>query len=506
MDIIDEQTKTASEKQVNQTITDEQYQHRIEKIEKLKALGVPAYAKNFNRTHTAAQIAIDFEKLIAEETKVSIAGRIKTIRKMGKASFCDLYDDSGKMQIYVKADKLGEEKYEIFKLIDIGDIIGVTGQVFTTRTGELTVVAEDLIPLTKSLRELPEKFHGLRDVEIRYRRRYLDLIANPDVKKVFETRIKIVRRIREFLHGRDFCEVETPMMQAVPGGATARPFITHHNALDIDLYMRIAPELYLKRLAVGGFERIFEINRNFRNEGISTRHNPEFTMLELYQAYTDYNGMMEITESLIADAAQTALGTTKVVYQEKEIDFTPPWKRIRWVDAFKEFAGLELDLKAGAAGLAAICKSRGIDVDPASNAGQLMDVLFGELVEPHLMQPTFVYDYPTEISPLACQRDDDPDFTERFELFINAFEIANAFTELRDPLEQLRRLEHQQSLRDSGDAEAHPIDNDYVRALEYGFPPTGGLGIGIDRLVMLLTDSASIRDVIFFPLLRPEEG
>ncbi len=485
---------------------DEQFQQRLEKIERLKALGVPAYAKNYNRSHTAAQVNACFDALEASGEKVSVAGRMKTVRKMGKASFADIHDDSGKIQAYFKLDNLGERKYEIFKLVDIGDIIGVTGQVFKTRTGEITVVADDVMVLTKSLRELPEKWHGLRDVEIRYRQRYIDLIANPDVKKVFETRIGILRRAREFLHGRGFSEVETPMMQAVPGGASARPFITHHNALDIDLYMRVAPELYLKRLSVGGFERIFEINRNFRNEGISTRHNPEFTMLELYQAYTDYDGMMEITEALISDAAQTVLGTTIVTYQEKELDFTPPWKRIRWLDSFKQFAGLEIDLNAAdAPALGGICESRGIEFDPASNAGQLMDKLFGELVEPHLAQPTFVYDYPTEISPLASQRDDNPALTERFELFINSFEVANAFTELRDPMEQLRRLEHQQSLRDSGDAEAHPIDHDFVRALQYGFPPTGGLGIGIDRLVMLLTDSPSIRDVIFFPLLRPEE-
>ncbi len=485
---------------------DEQFQQRLEKIERLKALGASAYAKNYARTHTAAQVNASFDALEASGEKVSVAGRMKTVRKMGKASFADIYDDSGKIQAYFKVDNLGEQKYEIFKLIDIGDIIGVTGQVFKTRTGEITVVADDVTVLTKSLRELPEKFHGLRDVEIRYRQRYLDLIANPDVKKVFETRIGILRRAREFLHGRGFSEVETPMMQAVPGGASARPFITHHNALDIDLYLRVAPELYLKRLSVGGFERIFEINRNFRNEGISTKHNPEFTMLELYQAYTDYHGMMEITEALIADAAQTVLGTTKATYQGKELDFTPPWKRISWLDSFKQFAGLEIDLNAAdAAALGAVCKSRGIEFDPSSNAGQLMDKLFGELVEPHLVQPTFVFDYPTEISPLACQRDDNPLLTERFELFINSFEVANAFTELRDPMEQLRRLEHQQSLRDSGDAEAHPIDHDFVRALQYGFPPTGGLGIGIDRLVMLLTDSPSIRDVIFFPLLRPEE-
>jgi lysyl-tRNA synthetase, class II len=485
---------------------DEHIGQRLEKIEKLKELGVAPYAKNFDRSHTAVRIIENFDELSkSQDIKVSYAGRMKTVRRMGKASFADVWDDSGKIQVYFKVDNLGEKNYELFKLIDIGDIIGVKGPVFKTRTGEITVVAEDLSLLTKSLLELPEKFHGLKDVEIRYRRRYVDLIANPEVKKVFETRIKILRCVREFLQERGFVEVETPMMQSVPGGATARPFITHLNALDIDLYLRVAPELYLKRLMVGGFERIFEINRNFRNEGISTRHNPEFTMLELYQAYADYNDMMEITEALIADAAQSALGTTKVQYQEKEIDFTPPWKRVRWLDAFREFAGVELAADAGAEELARIAKSRGIEFEPGANAGQLMDKLFGELVEPHLIQPTFVYDYPTEISPLARKRDDDPALTERFELFINCFEIANAFTELTDPMDQLSRFERQQALREAGDAEAHRIDHDFVRALEYGMPPAGGLGIGIDRLVMLLTDSPSIRDVILFPLLRPAE-
>lgn len=485
---------------------DEQTRQRLEKIEKLRELGVQPYAKHFARTHTTAQIIENFDGLSkSEEIKVSFAGRMKTVRRMGKASFADVWDGDGKLQVYFKVDNLGEKNYEIFKLIDIGDIIGVKGPVFKTRTGEITVVAHELSLLSKSLLELPEKWHGLRDVEIRYRRRYLDLIANPDVKKIFETRIKILRHIREFLQARGFLEVETPMMQPLPGGAAARPFNTHHNALDIDLCLRVAPELYLKRLVVGGFERVFEINRSFRNEGISTKHNPEFTMLELYQAYADYHDMMDITESVIASAAEAVIGTAKVIFQERELDLTPPWKRIRWLDAFKEFAGLEIPIRSGAAALADVCRQRGIEFDPGANAGQLMDKLFGGLVEPHLIQPMFVCDYPKELSPLARQRDDDPDLVERFELYINCFEVANAFTELTDPMEQLRRFEHQQSLRDSGYAEAHAVDHDFIRALQYGLPPTGGLGIGIDRLVMLLTDSPSIRDVILFPLLRPNE-
>ncbi|HOO56516.1 MAG TPA: lysine--tRNA ligase [bacterium] len=484
---------------------DEQVQQRLEKIEKLRELGVKPYERKYERTHYAREVAENYDALSESQQMVSVAGRMKTVRRMGKASFADLWDDSGKIQVYFKLNNLGEEKYEIFKLVDIGDIIGVSGKVFKTRTEEITIVAEDIVMLSKSLRELPEKWHGLRDVELRYRRRYVDLIANPDVKTVFEMRFAIIRRIREFLFEKNFIEVETPMMQAVPGGAAARPFITHHNALDIDLYLRIAPELYLKRIAVGGFERIFEINRNFRNEGISTKHNPEFTMLELYQAFADYNDLMTLSEQLIADAAQAVTGSTKIVFGEIELDLTPPWTRIKWVDAFKQFADLDLDLGMDAAQLFELCKEKRVDADPDMNKGQLLDRLFDDLVEPNLVQPTFLYDYPTEISPLARQHDDNPAITERFELFINCMEMANAFTELTDPMEQLRRFEHQQALRDAGDEEAPPVDEDFVTALQYGLRPTGGLGMGIDRLVMLLTNQQSIRDVIFFPTLRPVE-
>ncbi len=485
--------------------TDDLKTQRYEKIERLKELGAQPYARIYDRTHECSDIVENWEKLAKNEESVSAAGRLITIRNMGKASFADMVDGSGRVQVYFKKNKLPEGKYDIFKLLDIGDIIGVKGQVFKTRTGEITIFVEDFSLLTKSLRELPEKFHGLRDVEIRYRQRYVDLIANREVKKLFETRMKIIRHIRNFLADRDFLEVETPMMQSKPGGAAARPFTTHHNALDMDLYMRVAPELYLKRLAVGGFERIFEINRNFRNEGVSTKHNPEFTMLELYQAYADYNDMMDITEALVADTVQAVHGTLKITYQDQELDFTPPWTRIKWFDAFREIGGVDISVSVTKDELLGICEEKNISMDTSLNMGQIIDKLFGLTVEEKLVQPTFVYDYPTEISPLARQHDDAPELTERFELFVSAFEVANAFTELTDPTEQMRRFEHQQELRDAGDEEAHEIDHDFIRALQYGLPPTGGLGIGIDRLVMLLTDSPTIRDVIFFPLLRPEK-
>lgn len=483
---------------------DSQYQQRLDKIERLKELGLKPYARTYDRTHTSAEIIENFDALSTSEEKVRTTGRVKAVRVMGKASFTDIWDGAGRIQVYLKSDNLSDTDKEILNLVDLGDIIGVEGTIFKTRTGEITVVASGLTILSKSLREMPEKFHGLKDVEIRYRQRYLDLISNPEVKKVFEARFKIIRNFRDILHCRGFQEVETPMMQAIAGGATARPFMTHHNALDMDLYMRIAPELYLKRLVVGGFEKVFEINRNFRNEGISTRHNPEFTMIELYQAYADYHNMMEITETLISDTVEKVHGKTEIDYQGTALNFERPWKRISWLDAFKELGGIEFNLNATRKVLLGVCKSCGVSVDPSLHEGKIIDKLFGKIVEEKLVQPTFVYDYPTLISPLARQHDDNPDLTERFELFVNGFEVANAFTELNDPIEQLRRFQHQQDLREGGDAEMHEIDYDFVRALQFGMPPTGGLGIGIDRVVMLLTDSASIRDVIFFPLLRPE--
>jgi len=483
---------------------DSQHQQRLDKARQLREMGVQPYARTFDRTHTNAQIVAGWEGLSKSEERVTIAGRLKAMRRMGKAIFADLWDDSGKIQLYLKKNKVGEETWNLLEFIDIGDIVGAAGLVFKTRTGEITVMAESLQLLSKSLRELPEKFHGLKDVELRYRQRYVDLIANPEVKKTFEVRFRIITAIRRLLQEKGFIEVETPMMQAIAGGAAARPFVTHHNALDMDLFLRVAPELYLKRLVVGGFEKIFEINRNFRNEGISTQHNPEFTMIEIYQAYADYHDMMDLTEWLVSEAVREVYDADEVDYQETMLSFARPWKRVRWLDALKEFGGLELDLEASREDLLEICGEHDLKIDPSLHKGKIIDKLFEHFVEENITQPTFVYDYPTEISPLARQHEDNPSLTERFELFVNKFELANAFTELTDPEEQLRRFQHQEDLRQAGDDEMHEIDYDFVRALEYGLPPTGGLGLGIDRLVMLLTDSPSIRDVIFFPMLRRE--
>ena len=480
------------------------YQQRLDKVRRLRELGVQPYARSFDKTHDTDTIVSNWQQLSENEEVVRTAGRVKAVRKMGKAVFIDLWDDSGKVQVYIKKNKVPELDWQIYELVDIGDIVGVSGSVFQTRTGEITVVCQSLSMLSKSLRELPEKFHGLKDVEIRYRQRYLDLIANPEVKNTFETRFLAISNIRRLLLERGFTEVETPMMHSIAGGAAVRPFVTHHNTLDMDLFLRVAPELFLKRLVVGGFERIFEINRNFRNEGISTQHNPEFTMIEIYQAYADYHDMMDLTEYVITETVRHVHGTEKIEYQGETLDFSRPWKRIGWVEAFGEFAGVEMDLNASKKQLLSLCEQQELKIDPSLHEGKIIDKLFEHCVESRLVQPTFVHDYPTEISPLARQREDDPSITERFELFINRFELANAFTELTDPQEQLRRFQHQDELRQAGDDELHEIDHDFVRALEFGLCPTGGLGIGIDRLVMLLTDSPSIRDVIFFPMLRPE--
>jgi lysyl-tRNA synthetase class 2 len=482
---------------------DEIYEQRLEKAAALRRGGVQPYRNKYTRSHTSAEVAAQFDTL-AETQTVSVAGRITAMRRMGKASFFDITDAHGRIQCYAKKNQVGDDAYEAFKTWDLGDIAGVSGKVFKTNTGEITVLAENLDLLTKSLRALPEKYHGLKDTEQRYRRRYLDLIANPEVRDGFRKRIMMIRAIRERLQDKGFLEVETPMMQALPGGALARPFITHHNALDIDLYLRVAPELYLKRLAVGGFEKIFEINRNFRNEGISTKHNPEFTMMEIYQAYADYHDMMDLTEEIVTHAVEFSCGATKIMYQGTELDFTRPWRRLTWLGAVKEFGGPELDLSADRDSLFALARELKIDVESKATKTAILEKFFDHFVEPNLAQPTFVYDYPTEISPLARQRDDDPQLTERFEFYAATFELANAFSELTDPVEQLRRFEYQQANRDAGDEEAHAVDTDFVRALEHGLAPTGGLGIGIDRLAMLVTDSASIRDVILFPLMKPK--
>ncbi|MFW5981775.1 MAG: lysine--tRNA ligase [Halanaerobiaceae bacterium] len=476
---------------------------RREKLEDLEKQNIKAFGDKYKVTHHASEIESNFEKL--EEQEVSLMGRIMAIRTHGKASFADLMDMTGRIQLYVKVNQVGEEAYEFFSNLDIGDIIGVTGTVFKTRRGQISIKVQEFKFLSKSLRPLPEKFHGLKDKETRYRQRYLDLIVNPDVKNTFVIRSQIIREIRKYLEGKGFLEVETPMMHPIAGGTSARPFITHHNTLDMDLYMRIAPELYLKRLIVGGFEKVFELNRNFRNEGMSIKHNPEFTMMELYQANADYKDMMDIMENMVAYVAKNVLGTTTINYQGEEIDLSPSWRRLTMVDAVKEYTNLDfnsIDNKEKAREAAA---SIGIKIEDVNlSKGEILNRIFEERVEEKLIQPTFIMDYPIEISPLASKMDEDPNYTYRFEPFIYGWELGNAFTELNDPVDQKERFEEQVKQRAAGDDEAHMMDEDYVRALEYGMPPTGGLGVGIDRLIMLLTDSPSIRDVILFPTMRPE--
>jgi lysyl-tRNA synthetase class 2 len=483
-----------------------------ERRAKLKALRErgTAFPNDFGREHYAADLAASHgalanEAFEASPVKVTIAGRMMLKRVMGKASFATVRDMTGSIQLFVSDGDTGQEAHAAFKHYDIGDIVGVEGELFKTRTGELTVKARKMRLLAKSLRPLPEKFHGLTDQETRYRQRYVDLIMNDDTRRVFQLRSRTVQAIREFLLGERFLEVETPMMQPIPGGATARPFITHHNALDLDLYLRIAPELYLKRLVVGGLEKVFEINRNFRNEGISTRHNPEFTMLEFYAAYTDYEYMMAVIQRMLQHAVQTATGASRLAYQGNEIDFARPYERLTITQAIKKFhPGITDAALNDRKSLVAELKQRNITYREGDGVGGLQLTLFENTVEDKLIQPTFIVDYPTEVSPLARRSDRNPEITERFELYIAGREIANGFSELNDPEDQAERFSQQAKQKDAGDAEAMHYDADYVRALEYGMPPASGAGIGIDRLVMLLTDSPSIRDVILFPLLRPE--
>ncbi len=477
---------------------------RREKLAEFRKQGIEPYGGKFKYEHTARLIVDNYDQF--EDRQVSLAGRIMARRGHGKAGFANLQDSTGQIQIYGRLNDLGERSYELFSKLDIGDIVGVTGKVFKTRTGEITVALDSLRLLSKSLRPLPEKWHGLRDVELRYRQRYVDLIVNPGVKETFVKRSRVIHAIRSYLEQRGFLEVETPMMHPVAGGATARPFITHHNALDMDLYLRIAPELYLKRLLVGGFERVYEINRNFRNEGISTKHNPEFTMLELYQAYADYVDMMDLTEDLIVTVAEQVLGTTSVLYGEEVINLAKPWPRVPMLEAVKKYCGIDFAaLQSGEEAYAAV-RHLQLEVERGESWGSILNKVFEELVEPKLIQPTFIYDYPIDISPLAKRKEDRPELTYRFELFICGREIANAFSELNDPLDQRERFLQQLKKRQAGDDEAHMMDEDYINALEYGMPPAGGLGIGIDRLVMLFTNSASIRDVILFPLMKPRES
>ena len=485
-------------------------EERINKALKLKKMGVDLYPAGYHPDLTVKEAidrfgGMDEEALSKEAKPHAVAGRIISRRDFGKASFIHIKDGTGKLQSYIRKDKISEDKFEVFKLMDIGDFVGIKGSFFRTRTGELTIVAEDLTLLSKSMRPWPEKWHGLTDVEARYRQRYVDLTVNAHVKEVFILRSRIIQEIRDFFIKRDFLEVETPMMQPIPGGATARPFKTFHNALGMDLYLRVAPELYLKRLVIGGLERVFEINRNFRNEGISVKHNPEFTMLEFYMTYADYKDLMDLTEELFIFILNQISGGSIIEYQGESIDFTPPWQRISLFDALKDIGGVGDEVlvsREAASDFATKCQLNLLERD---NHGQILTKLFDHLVEPRLMRPTFVFGYPTEVSPLSRRNDENPDITDRFELFIGGREIANAFTELNDPVDQRERFEHQASLREAGDNEAQFMDLDYLKAMEYGMPPTAGEGIGIDRVIMLLTDSPSIRDVILFPHMRKSQ-
>jgi len=479
-------------------------QVRRNKLQELQKAGKdPFHIVKYDVTHRTSQILMDFEG--HENKNVSLAGRLMSKRGMGKSSFCDLQDRDGKIQLYVRINDIGEEAYEEFKKLDIGDIVGVTGRVFKTRMGEISIHVESYTLLAKSLRPLPEKFHGLKDPDARYRQRYLDLIVNPDVKATFILRSKIIAAIRRFLDSRDFLEVDTPILNTIPGGAAARPFITHHNTLDIDMYLRIAPELYLKRLIVGGLERVYELGRMFRNEGMSIKHNPEFSMMEVYQAYTDYHGMMELAESLISTVAQEVMGTTKIQYQGQEIDLTPPWTRITMTEAVLKYTGVNFDEIKTDEEARSAAKAKGMEIEGNPVKGEVLSMMFEEFVEPNLIQPTFVLDYPVEVSPLTKRKPDKPELTERFELFITGREFGNAYSELNDPIDQRERFLEQVKKREAGDEEANMLDEDFLIALEHGLPPTGGLGIGIDRLIMLLTDSFSIKDVLLFPTMKPKD-
>ena len=498
------------------------YKLRIDKLKQIEALGQRVYPTKYDFTHTIPQVLAEHsektgEQLEASRVKVRIAGRIMAIRLMGKAGFAHLQQEGQRLQIYVKKDAVGEKGFELYKLLDLGDHIGVCGYLFRTRTGELTVHVEEITFLAKDLLPLPEKWHGLTDVELRYRQRYVDLVMNPEVREVFLKRAGLVQSMRNFLNARGFVEVETPMMQPIAGGAVAKPFITHHNTLDIDLFLRIAPELYLKRLTVGGFDRVYEINRNFRNEGISTRHNPEFTMLEFYQAYTDYRGVMDLTQALIIQATKDVTGGTKTKWGEQEIDWSEAsWRRMTMREAIMEYWPGSTGAKPSLLDFATHDSVKALverfnsahshmAYDPNEPAGKTIASLFEAVAEEHLTQPTIIYEFPTAVSPLSKQKADEPDWTERWEIYIGQMEISNGFSELNDPEDQRRRFEQQLQAREGGDEEAHQMDEDYIRALSYGMPPAGGVGVGIDRLTMLLTNSQSIRDVILFPLLRPEK-
>ena len=482
---------------------------RREKLEALRARDIEPFGARYPVTHWAGELTDRLDRAADAELQavgpVSLAGRIVAMRDHGKTAFAHLMDRSGRLQLYARADQLGDD-FASFRDLDVGDFIGVTGAMFRTRTGQLTLGVKSFAFLSKSLRPLPEKWHGLKDVETRYRQRYVDLIVNPDVRHIFVLRARLIQKLRAFLDARGFLEVETPMMQPIPGGAIARPFRTHHNTLDMDLYLRIAPELYLKRLVVGGFERVYEINRNFRNEGVSTQHNPEFTTLEFYQAYADYQDLMELTEEMFTELAQSLLGRLTLTWGEHTIDLTRPWKHLPFFSGVSQALGTTVSVDTDAASVARAAAGKGLTVKPGAAAWEIWKDVFEELVEPTLVRPTFVLDYPIELSPLAKQKRDQPRLVDRFELFIGRRELANAYSELNDPIDQIARFREQAAQKARGDDEAHWLDEDYVRALEYGMPPAAGEGIGIDRLTMLFANQPSIREVILFPHLRPEGG
>lgn len=497
---------TRLEQDLIKTTGSEHVAQRVKHLQQLREMGIDPYTSGFEKTDNIGDIQEKYKDVEPgkEGGYAKIAGRLIALREHGKASFADIEDMSGSIQVYFKQNKVGKEKYQLIKLIDLGDFLGIEGAVSRTRRGELTVFVDDFDILAKALRPLPEKYHGLKDIEIRYRRRYLDLLSNPDVREDFITRSKIISQIRNFLESKGFLEVETPCMSMIAGGAMARPFITHHNALDLDLYFRIATELYLKRCVVGGMEKVFEMGRIFRNEGIDTRHNPEFTMLELYQAYADYNDMMDLTEKIIDTVCSQVLGTHEVEMDGVKINLKPPYPRITMAEAYKKYANIDMKKLRDLNYAREVAKKYSLELERKEDVAYIMDKIFAASVEPHLVQPTFILDYPIELSPLARKKKDDPILTYRFELYINTWEIANAFSELNDPIDQKQRFIQQVRKKEKfHDEEAHPLDEDYVMALEYGMPPTGGLGIGIDRLVMLLLGKSSIRDVILFPLLKP---
>jgi len=487
--------------------TSDQRALRIAKLERLRERGIDPYPARASRTHTSAEAIAAYEAAAeGQGVEVQVAGRVMSVRVMGKSTFAHIVDGSGRVQVYLRQDEIGEDAYEMFRRdVDLGDFVAARGRMFRTRTGEATVHVEAFELLAKALRALPEKWHGLRDVEVRYRQRYLDLIANPEVRDVFIKRTRIVSAIRRYLDARGFLEVETPVLQPLYGGAAARPFTTYHNALDRTLYLRIADELYLKRLIIGGLDRVYEIGHNFRNEGISTEHNPEFTVIELYQAYADYHDMMGLVEEVYSTVAEEVLGTTRITYQGEAIDLTPPWRRVTMRDAIREHTGIDIEEYRDLEGLWQEARRRDLPAAKKPTWGKMVEEVFSQCVEPTLIQPTFVLDFPVEVSPLAKKKPGAPHLVERFEFFIGRLECGNAFTELNDPLDQRERFEAQRRDADAGDEEAHPVDEDFLTAVEHGMPPTGGLGVGVDRMVMLFTDQPSIREVILFPQLRTQQ-